>query len=170
MHTYGPRLAYTRTRSPARSGTHSPASRERGLSMTRCNCESTSQATRFSRTVTTGSASKRCSCASTGNASSAAPATSDRSMFIAPSCVDQRLKSDRAPPPQYDQLDVGGTNSPYEYAYRCDGSLCASSGQPRAERALSSGRDQTAWLGREDSNLGSVRALAEDLDRLDRHE
>src|SRR5258707_14726366 len=40
-----------------------------------------------------------------------------------------------------------GTNSPYEYAYRCDGSLCASSGQPRAERALSSGRDQTAWLG-----------------------
>jgi hypothetical protein len=31
--------------------------------MTRCNCESTSQATRFSRTVTTGSVSKRCSCA-----------------------------------------------------------------------------------------------------------
>jgi hypothetical protein len=58
------------------------------------------------------SASKRCSCASTGNASSAAPATSDRSMFIAPSCADQRLKSDRAPPPQYDQLDVGAPRSP----------------------------------------------------------
>src|SRR5262249_17323690 len=39
------------------------ASKKRGFSMTRCNCESTSQATKFSCTVATGSASKRWSSA-----------------------------------------------------------------------------------------------------------
>src|SRR2546422_225372 len=61
--------------------------------MTRCNCESTSHATKFSRTVTTGSASKRCSCASTGNASSAAPAKIDRSMFIPASFLSDKAIS-----------------------------------------------------------------------------
>ena len=41
--------------------------------MTRCSWESTSHATKFSRTITTGSSSKRCSCASAGNANNAAP-------------------------------------------------------------------------------------------------
>ena len=44
-------------RRPALSGSHSPVSKKRGSSMTRCNCESTSQATKFSRTLATGSAS-----------------------------------------------------------------------------------------------------------------
>jgi hypothetical protein len=55
--------------SPARTGSHSPESRKRGLSMTRCSWESTSHATKFSRTITTGSSSKRCSCASVSNVS-----------------------------------------------------------------------------------------------------
>jgi hypothetical protein len=33
---------------------HSPPSKKRGFSMTRRNCESTSQATKFSRTLTMG--------------------------------------------------------------------------------------------------------------------
>jgi len=45
---------------PQLNGSHSPVSRKRGLSMTRCNCESTSQATKFSRTVLTRSVSNRC--------------------------------------------------------------------------------------------------------------
>src|SRR5262249_12801376 len=65
------------------SGSHSPVSRKRGLSMTRCKCESTSQATKFSRTVTTGSASKRGSCATAGSVNSAALATIERSVLIA---------------------------------------------------------------------------------------
>jgi hypothetical protein len=43
--------------------------------MTRRNCESTSQATKFSRTLATGSASKRWSCAAVGWATSIAAVT-----------------------------------------------------------------------------------------------
>src|SRR5262249_11944229 len=93
MQTYGPRLAQIRTRRPALSGSHSPVSRKRGLSMTRCNCESTSQATKFSRTVTTGSVSKRCTYASAGSVSNAAPTTIERSTFIAASPTDHGPQS-----------------------------------------------------------------------------
>src|SRR4051794_34269194 len=50
--------------------------------MTRCNCESTSHATKFSRTATIGSSSKRCSCAPAGPASNRAPMKIDRTVFI----------------------------------------------------------------------------------------
>jgi hypothetical protein len=50
--------------------------------MTRCNCESTSQVTKFSCTLTTGSASKRWSCAAVGWAAGIAVTATDDRKFI----------------------------------------------------------------------------------------